>query len=125
VTVRSSSHTAPLVLWQTTPTRMFKVNWDAFVDKKNGRIGYGLIIRDFEGVVLAVRSTTKNFLVTSKVTKVLVALHVVETCKEMGFHDIILEGDALQIVNVIKAPGKIWSSFGHIVDGIKLELSQL
>jgi ribonuclease HI len=55
------------------------------------------------------------------VAEALAALHAVETCKEMGFYDIILEEDALQIVDVIKATCNNWSSFGHIVDGIKLE----
>jgi hypothetical protein len=44
----------------------------------------------------------------------------VETSKEMDFHDIIMEGDALQIVNAIKATCNNWSSFGHIVDDIKV-----
>jgi hypothetical protein len=52
-------------------------------------------------------------------------LHAVETNKEMGFHDIILEEDALQIVNAIKATCNNWSSFDHIIDDIKLELRQL
>jgi hypothetical protein len=59
------------------------------------------------------------------VAEALVAHHVVATSKEMGFHDIILKGDALQIVNVIKVICNIWSSIGHIVDGIKMELRQL
>jgi hypothetical protein len=32
---------------------MYKVNWDAAVDKKNGHIGLGIVVRDYEGVVLA------------------------------------------------------------------------
>jgi ribonuclease HI len=79
------------------------------VDKR-GRIGYDLIIRDFEGIVLAAQSTTKNFLVTPEVAEALTALHDVETCKELGFYDIILEGDALQIVNPIKVTWNNWSS---------------
>jgi ribonuclease HI len=52
----------------------------------------------------------------------LAALYAVETSKEMSFHDIILYGDAIQIVNAIKATNNNWSSIGHIVDNIKLEL---
>jgi ribonuclease HI len=66
----------------------------------------------------------QEFLVTSKVAEVLAALHAMETCKKMGFHDIILEGDVLQIVYAIKAIGHNCSSFGHIVDRIKLGLRQ-
>lgn len=38
---------------------------------------------------------------------------------ELGFHDIILKGDALWVVNAAKMKGKNMSSFGHIVEGIK------
>jgi hypothetical protein len=43
----------------------------------------------------------------------------------MGFSDIILEWDALQIVNAVKTTINNWSNFGNIVDGIKARLSQL
>ncbi len=32
---------------------------------------------------------------------------------------VILEGNVIQIVNTIKAKGKTWSKFGHVVGGIK------
>jgi ribonuclease HI len=77
---------APLAL-----TGMYKVNWDAAVDKNIGRLGFGIVVRDFEGAVVAARSTTNNFLVTPMVAKALAAYHVVEFCNEMGFADIIFE----------------------------------
>jgi len=81
---------------------MYKVDWDAAADKKKRRIGLGIVVRDYEGVVLAARSTTKNFLANHVVTEGLVAFHAVELWREIGFFDIILEGDALQIVNAVK-----------------------
>jgi len=36
-----------------------------------------------------------------------------------------LEGKALQIINAVKTTSTNWSTFGHIVDGIKHDLSQL
>jgi hypothetical protein len=59
------------------------------------------------------------------VDEALTTLYAVELNKEKSFNDIILERDVLQIVNTIKATGKSWSNVGHIVDGIKMELSQL
>jgi hypothetical protein len=75
------------------------------VDEKNWCIGIGIVVSDYEGVVLAAPNTTKNFMVVLVVAEALVAFHVVELCSEMGFVDIILEGDALQIVNVVKKIG--------------------
>jgi ribonuclease HI len=65
------------------------------VDKHHGRIGFGIVVRDYEGVILAACSTTRNVVAESVVAETLTALHAVELCKEMSFNDIILEGDAL------------------------------
>lgn len=69
---------------------MYKVNWDTIVDTKIGRLGFEIIIRDFEDAVVATRSTMKNFVVSLVVAKALAAYHVVEFYNEMGFADIIL-----------------------------------
>jgi hypothetical protein len=58
------------------------------------------------------------------VVEALTAFYAVELCREiLGFVDIILEGDALQIVNAVKATSNNLSKFGHIVEGIKAGLS--
>jgi hypothetical protein len=74
---------------------LYKVNWDAAVDNNNGCIEVEIVVQNFEGVVVAARSTTKNFMVAPVVTEALVAFHAMELCNEMGFVDTILEGDAL------------------------------
>jgi hypothetical protein len=59
----SPIHIYSPLLWKPPTTGIYKVNGDATMDKKNGRIGFSIVVRDFEGVVLAVHSITKNFLV--------------------------------------------------------------
>lgn len=65
------------------------------VDKHYGCIGFGIVVRDYEEVILAARSTTTNVLAEPVVVEALAALHAVELCREMNFNDIILEEDAL------------------------------
>jgi hypothetical protein len=121
----SSIPTESSLLWQSPPTGMYKVNWDAAVDQKNERIGIGIVVRNHEGVVLAERSTTKSVMVKLVLSEVLVGVFMLWMCKKMSFIDIILERDTLQIVNVVKAPKNNWSKFEHIIDGIKVGLCQL
>jgi hypothetical protein len=47
----------------------------------------------------------------------LTAYHAVEFCNEMGFTDVILEDDVLQIVNAVATIAANLDV--HIVDGIK------
>jgi hypothetical protein len=71
------------------------------------------------------RSTTRFFLVELVVAEALAALHTVEFSREMGFSDIIMEGDTLQIVKTVKDLDPNGSTYGHIVEGIKMGLNQL
>lgn len=102
------------ILWNKSPIGIFKINWEVDVDKGYGRIRIGIVVRDHKGVVLAARSTPKNILVDLVVVEALSTLCAVKFSKDMSFHDIILEGDALQIVHVVKAGNKNWSKFGHL-----------
>ena len=40
------------VVWQPPPTSILKINWDAAVGKKCGRVGVGVIARDCCGRVI-------------------------------------------------------------------------
>jgi hypothetical protein len=37
---------------------IIKINWNAGLDKSNGRVGLGMIAGDYKGFVLAARSIT-------------------------------------------------------------------
>lgn len=109
----------PPMLWQKPSIGFFKVNWDTSVNTTHGCIGMGIIVRDYMGVVLAARNTTLSYLVDPVLAKAKAALHVVKLCREMGFLDIILEGDALQVFNAVNMVAKNLSRLGHFIDGIK------
>lgn len=59
---------------------MYKVNWDVTINTKNECIGPSIVVQDYEGVVLARQSATKNFLLELVVAKALVAFFAVELC---------------------------------------------
>jgi hypothetical protein len=86
------------VQWQAPPPGIIKVNWDAIVDKKNGCIGLGIIAQDIEGFILAARSSTHTICVDPTMVEAWIALQAVIFSKDIGLYDIILEGDAKQIV---------------------------
>jgi hypothetical protein len=88
-------------------------------------LGLTFIVRDREGAVLAACSTTKIFLVEAVVAEALAAVHAVEFCREIGFFDIMLEGNVLQIVNAVKAMGYNWSKMGNLINGTKDGLGKL
>jgi len=126
LTTRSPIHAVSPTLWQSPPIGFFlKLMGMELWIRSRGGLDMTLLLGIIRGLSWVRGALPNNFLVTPKVVEALAALHAVEISKWMGFHDIILEEDALQIVNAIKVTGNIWSNFGHIVDDIKLELRQL
>jgi hypothetical protein len=50
----------PSSSWKAPPQGWYKANWDAGVDKKHGRVGLGVVIRDHLGTLWAVKSQTRH-----------------------------------------------------------------
>ncbi|XP_062166249.1 uncharacterized protein LOC133872693 [Alnus glutinosa] len=107
--------------WIPPPSGIFKVNWDASLGLKKGCIGLGVNVRDCNGVCLGARSVTKQMKVDPKTTEVMTALFAMHFSKEMGFLDVIFEGDAVQVVKEINSVPPYVSRVGHFLENIHLE----
>jgi ribonuclease HI len=114
----------PLVLvgaiqWCHPPPGMYKPNWDAAIDTRNGKLGFGCTVRDIHGTVLAAFCHMVDTVVDPVVAEALAALRTVEFCKNRGFTLIILEGDSLLVVQAINSSGVNWSRYGIIIEDIQ------
>jgi ribonuclease HI len=58
------------------------------------QMGMGFLIRDHTGTVRVAKCTTIRFVADPSVAEALAARMGVELCRELEFHDILLEGDA-------------------------------
>ncbi len=87
------------------------MNWNAAVNKKEGCVGFVIIARDCEGLLLGARC----MFCPLAVDPTMAATHVVIFSKEVGFFDVIFEGDALQVVREIQSASPHACSFGHFV----------
>jgi hypothetical protein len=70
------------------------MNWDASINITKECIGIGVVARDIYGNVLGAKSLTKMVVAIPKLAEVIAAYEAVVFCKEVGFYEIILEGDA-------------------------------
>ncbi|KAF5459887.1 hypothetical protein F2P56_019799 [Juglans regia] len=89
-----SNHTS----WEPLPLGTDKVNWDAAAKHEDGRVGIGIVIRDFEERVIASRSMQRYMLTNSYTVESQGALQAIIFARDIGFRRIILEGDALQFM---------------------------
>ncbi|KAF5481630.1 hypothetical protein F2P56_002269, partial [Juglans regia] len=114
-----------LTTWSPPPLKVYKANWDASVDRVHSRMGVGVVIRNWEGSVTATLSSSRCIFPDAKLAEAMAALRAVLFCKQIGISRVLLEGDALNVVNDINSEAKDWSSVGLIIQDIKTELQNL
>jgi ribonuclease HI len=74
---------------------------------------------------LGAKSTYQQIVVDPKVVEVMAALNAVQFCKEVGFLDVMLEGDASQVIREVNSGPPILSRIGHFVESIRREVKFL
>jgi hypothetical protein len=85
--------------WIAPRDGIFKINWDAGLNHKEGRIGLGYLVRDEGGRVIAAQCITKTGRLDAMTTaEALAAVFALRFCTEMGSNKICLEGNAKLVV---------------------------
>ena len=95
------------------------------MDTVNGRMGMGIILRNHNSLVVAARSRIKMGCLEPIAVEELAAFQVIEFSIELGLQDIILEGDALQMVNALTFLGRYFSRFDQIVADAQIIIAYL
>jgi hypothetical protein len=75
-----------------------KVNWNAAVYKTIKKMDIGIIIRDCESEVGATLAEPKDHIIASDVVEAMAALRAIKFRCNLGYYQIILEGNALKIM---------------------------
>jgi hypothetical protein len=116
------ARTPGVIKWGKPPVGFVKLNWDASVHKKGKKMGIGLIVRDHAGGVVVMACETKEFVNDPAVAEALAARRGVELCEEWGIRKLLLEGDALLIVQALTSDIGGWAPYGMITMDAKQKL---
>lgn len=95
-----------------------KVNWDAACNIKEGRYGFGSIIRDYRGLVIGTMRAVRTFHVSPLIAEAYGLLLTALFCKNAGLNNLILEGDSLQVVKLIQSRETHWSRAGLFIQDV-------
>jgi ribonuclease HI len=109
--------------WQAPPEGFVKINWDAAVDSVNCQMGIGIVARNSLGEVVASMFAPKSYIVAPDIAEAVAALRAAKFGRELSFTRVVLEGDALQIVQALKSSTPNWSSYGHLVEEARDQLN--
>ena len=96
-----------------------KVNFDGANAEASRLSGVGVAIRDLEGAVLASCAEKFNQPFKAKDTEALAAMKALSFAHELGFQNIVLEGDALNLIQALKAQEQNLLPWGLLVEDVK------
>jgi hypothetical protein len=88
-------------------------------------MGMGIAIRDYRGKLLVAYCATREFITDPATAEALTAWQAAELSHRLGLQNIVLEGDALVVVNVLRTEETWLGRYGHILQDAKHMISQI
>ena len=95
---------------------MYKLNFNAAVFASTRSLGVGVIVRNSLGDVMASPSARGLAVANSEEALALVWRKAVEFAMDVGFTDLVIEGDNAAVMKAITSPQLDRSRLGHIYD---------
>jgi ribonuclease HI len=105
--------------WKAPAYGWVKANWDAALDSKTGRMGFGVIARDHNGEVKVMRSRLSRGFLSPFAAEAQAVLVAIQTCAEMGFSKVYMEGDAKVVIEAVLSKGQNNGQYGHVMEDIQ------
>jgi ribonuclease HI len=65
------------------------------------------------------------YIIDSDVAEVVTAWKAMTFCREMGFRELIFEGDSMNVVTTLRHETSCWSRFGQIIEDTKIKIHSL
>ena len=108
------SRTSTESRWCPPPISRFRLNFDSaiFFDLKCS--GIGDIIHNEKGEVMGAMSAKGSQGEDSMEAEVLACRRALEFAIDIGFSELVIEGDSAQVLNSLKSTDTNWSRLGHI-----------
>ncbi|XP_050290125.1 uncharacterized protein LOC126728321 [Quercus robur] len=104
--------------WRPPMGLAFKLTFDAAIFANSNSSGAGVIIRNSLGVVMAGLSACGPSVASSEEAEVLACRKALEFALDLGFQDLVVEGDNITVMRTMVSPRPNRSKLGHIYDDI-------
>ena len=109
-------------VWEPPPANLLKINCDGAFREDTNSGGWGIVIRNENGEVLAVGAGHLQNMGDALQAEAHAALNAIWCASEMGCRRIILETDALNLKQAITSSDFDWSHLGTLFREIKFQL---
>lgn len=106
-------------VWKPPPNSVFKLNFDAAVFVEAKRTGFGAIIRNDKGKVMAAMSAGGPPVSSSEEAELLACRKAVEFATGFGFSELVIEGDNSNVMRALSSSLVDLSLLGNMVDNVR------
>ena len=117
-----STAAQPRQSWQPPPSSVYKLNFDEAVFTGIQCSGFGAIIRNSYGEVMAAMSVKGPSVSSSEEVKALACQKAIEFAMEAGFSELIIEGDNTAAMKAVAGSSGGNSLLGHVYEDIHCSL---
>ena len=105
--------------WQPPPQLVFKLNFDAAVFSCLNRFGFGAVIRNDKGEVMAAMAAKGPEVFCSEEVELLACRKAIEFAVDAGFSEFVIEGDNILAMSAISTLKLDQSLLGNVVGDIQ------
>lgn len=122
-TLPSESPTLPKgqhqpTIWSPLGENNYKINFDGATFADTGTAGLEIIIRNNEGLPMALLSQKIPLPNTVIEVEILAARRALEFALELGFENVVLEGDSEILMKALKQGSSNLAHYGHLIQDI-------
>ncbi|XVF01618.1 hypothetical protein REPUB_Repub04eG0104200 [Reevesia pubescens] len=101
--------------WEKPTNNYVKVNFDGATNVALNMGGTRAIIHDGSGAVLGACLLLHIGISDPETVEAMIVVEALKFAADMGFNDIVLEGDSLRVVNLLKDEGFDRSCIGNLI----------
>ena len=105
--------------WKPPSGLVYKLNFDAAVAPSLRTSGFGAIIRNEKGEVMAAYAGRGPSVTDSEEAEALACRKAIEFAVDTSFSDLIIEGDNIEVIKAISSARDNGSRLGHIYEDIR------
>ncbi|XP_030936248.1 uncharacterized protein LOC115961400 [Quercus lobata] len=106
-------------VWKPPPNLVFKLNFDVAVFVEAKRAGFGAIIRNNKGEVMATMPTGGPPVSSNEEAKLLACKKAVEFAIDASFSELVIKGDNSNVMKALSSSLADWSLLGNVVDDVR------
>lgn len=101
------------------PQSLFKLNFDAAIFKESNRFGFGAMIQNEQGEVMAAMPTIRPLVTCSEEAETMACRKALEFVVDAGFSGLVVEGDNVNVMRAISSSTLNLSMLGNVIADIQ------